>query len=689
MSAISSLGGAASGLSFSGLASGIDSKSIVESLLAVERLKVTSLQAQQATLTALQGTFGNLRSGLADLQTKVGQLARSVGGPFEGKKATSSDETALRAAAGASAAPGQYTFTVAALASAHQVASQGLADQATLLKTGTLQLQVGGVTKTITVDPTNNTLQGLASAINVSGAGVQAAVINDGSATPYRLLLSSTKTGVANQIQITNGLTQGGGGASLNLDTSTQTIQQAADAQIIIGGGAGAITVNSASNTVEALVPGVTVNLLKADPSKPVTLTVSNDTAAAEAAITDFVDSYNRVIDFINERTTYDQDTQRAGILLGSNDAATLENTLAATVGAAVRSASRQAARLSSIGVTFTDKGNLQIDKAKLGDALSEQSGGVGLAEVRRLFSLTGGSDNTKVNFLLGTTQTRSTTTPVGVKVTQAAAQASLTAGAAVSAPVTIDGTNNRLLLSVSGKALDVQLAEGAYDAAALAAQLQGAINGAGGAGASAVKVTQAGGVLNITTEAFGGAANVTITGGSALSALGFTAAQTASGQNVAGYFLANGVRESATGAGQTLIGAAGNPNTDGLQVKVTLAANELNADPDTPEASVTVSRGLASELDRVLNTYLDPVRGRMKNIGDGFQRQIDDLQDAVTRTNLLISQKNDALLRQFADMETAVNKLKAIGATVSSQLASLASLGSGSSNSGSSNSSQ
>ncbi|MBY0228117.1 MAG: flagellar filament capping protein FliD [Gemmataceae bacterium] len=683
MSSISSLSGNSLGLSFSGLASGIDSASLVDRLLAVERLKVTSLQAKQATLSNLQGTFGSLRSALADLQAKAGQLARSVAGPFEGKKATASDESLLKAAAGSTATPGQYSFKVAALAASHQVASLGLADAASPLKTGTLQFKVGGATTTIAVDGTNNTLQEVASAINASGAGIQATVISDGSATPYRLLLASKKTGTTNAIQVTNNLT-GGSGASLNLDPSTQTIQQATDAQIVLGSGAGALTVTSASNTVDSVVPGVTLSLLGADAGKTVTVTVGNDAEAAKQAVTDFVDSYNQVASFIGSRSTYDKESQRAGVLLGNHDARVIEDSLSATVGAAVRSASQQAARLSSIGVAFTDKGELKIDQAKLDSALA----GSGLDGVRKLFALTGGSDSAGVSFLLGTTRTQGTADPVGVKVTQAARQASLAAARAVAPSVAIDSSNDTLALSVNGKSMTVQMASGTYDAAGLAAELQAGITAAAGTGGPAVKVAQSGGVLSITTAAFGTSANVTVSSSPALAALGFTAGQSATGQNVAGHFLVNGVQETATGSGQVLIGGSGNARTDGLQVKVTLDPSQLNADPNMPEARVTVSRGLASQLDRVLNSFLDPVRGRMKTIDEGFQRQIDDLQASITRDNALIGQRRDVLVRRFADMETAVSRLRSLGATIASQLAGLGSLSSGSSSGSPSNSS-
>jgi flagellar hook-associated protein 2 len=52
--------------------------------------------------------------------------------------------------------------------------------------------------------------------------------------------------------------------------------------------------------------------------------------------------------------------------------------------------------------------------------------------------------------------------------------------------------------------------------------------------------------------------------------------------------------------------------------VKATAAA------PTT--ANVTVTQGLASRLNTVLNKFLDPVKGRFKAINDGFAQQTESI---------------------------------------------------------------
>ncbi len=78
----------------------------------------------------------------------------------------------LTAAASSNAAPGIYNLQVDSLAQAQEIASQGFASPTSAITQGTLQLQIGnGAATTITIDSTNNSLQGLANAINGANIG--------------------------------------------------------------------------------------------------------------------------------------------------------------------------------------------------------------------------------------------------------------------------------------------------------------------------------------------------------------------------------------------------------------------------------------------------------------------------------------------------------------------------------------
>ena len=97
---------------------------------------------------------------------------------------------------------GSYAVDVQTLARAQSLASQELADRdTTALGTGTLTLNVGGNSTEITIDSSNNTLQGIADAINDANAGVSAGIVDTGNG--YRLVMSSDESGTANEISVT------------------------------------------------------------------------------------------------------------------------------------------------------------------------------------------------------------------------------------------------------------------------------------------------------------------------------------------------------------------------------------------------------------------------------------------------------------------------------------------------------
>ena len=651
------------GLNFSGLATGIDSSKIIDGLTRINQNRIDNLKAQQTDVATKQTTFVALQAKLFDLQSKTSALSRSAGGAFDARTATTSDATAMTAAAGTAAVPGTYTVTVTGLAQAQQLASAGYADANAQIKEGTLSLAVGtGAAVTVTIDSRNNTLRGLADAINAAGGDVKASVINDGSATPYRLMLTSAKTGAANGIAVTNNLTGGTGAA---VDPAATVLQAASDAAVKLGTGAGALTVNSPTNQLTALIPGVSLNLIRADATKPLTLTVAPDTAGVTKAMGDFVDAYNAAIGFVNDQSTFDTKTQTAGVLLGNRDAAELKNQLADALSATIPGLGGAANRLSSVGLSFKDDGTLALDQGKLSDALSG-TGGATPADLKKLFALSGSSDNPGLAFAIGGDKTKPTSgTPYTVNLTTPATRATVVATGPPAGAIVIQPANNTLLMKLNGlSSAGITIPSGTYTAQDMAALLQQKINADATLNGNQVAVGLDGaGKLQITSTQYGSASKVEITGGTALADLGFAGTETATGTDVAGNFVVNGQTEAATGSGQVLTGKAGNKNTDGLSIRSSLGT--------TGSANVTVNQGLASRLNAVLSKYLDATTGRLATITKGYQASIDDFSKSIDKQNDLLATTKDNLTQQFAAMETAVNNLKGIQTQLTSLVSS------------------
>lgn len=653
--------GNSSGINFSGLGSGIDTETLIEGLTRLNARRIEALQQQKDTIVRRKSVFAELEAKLIDLQGKVGRLARSAGGPLDGMKATSSDGDALAVAAGAAATAGTYTVRVNSLAQAHQIASQGFTDPGTNIKQGTLSLQVGtGPVTTITINSSNNTLQGLADAINAANGEVRATVVRDGTSTPYRLLLTATKAGAANSITVTNNLTIGSGES---INPAHTVVQAATDAELQIGTGGGAIVVTSPKNRIEQAIPGLSFELKRADPTKTLTVNVEPDQSAMISAVQDFVDAYNGIVNWVNERNRFNTATQKGGDLLGNVEVNSLLRDMSLALGVSVAGVNPSANRLSSVGLRFDDQGRLSLDRSRLEDVLAGRVAGVSAADVKRLFALTGSSDNPAIRFLTGSSKTKPTgATPYQVDITMAATRASLTAGSDLAVTTVIDATNNTFKVKIDGReSNDLILPSGSYTRSALAAAVQSAINADPALSGASVIVDLDGNRLRITSRAYGSSSQVRVLSGSAVTSgvLGFAGGELATGTNVAGNFIVNGNSEPATGFGQVLAGNTGNANTEGLQVQVSLLPSQVVAGP---EAQLTVTQGLAVSLSDVLSRYLDPVNGRLKSVSQRFDGQVDVVNKAIDAQNDLLEKKKEALVRQFLAMESTVNRLKTLG---------------------------
>ncbi len=197
-----------SGIAIQGLISGLNTDQIIQAMLAPEQQVIANLQNQQAGIVQRETMYNTIQADLTALQSAVSSLSGATNSVFDGRTATSSNPNFATASASSGALPGVYSFQVNSLAQAQETASQGFDSANSLITQGTFQFQVGsGAVNTITINNTNDTLQGLADAINNANAGVTATIINDGSSSQgYRLLLTANNSGTANAITITNNL---------------------------------------------------------------------------------------------------------------------------------------------------------------------------------------------------------------------------------------------------------------------------------------------------------------------------------------------------------------------------------------------------------------------------------------------------------------------------------------------------
>ena len=106
-------------ISFSGIASGLDTSSWIESLVALRRAKITSLQTQREELVTTQDTLNNIRSFFNTFKTTVQKITDSKFGNtslFGRNIATSSNLGVLSATANSLAQAASYQIKVDQLA---------------------------------------------------------------------------------------------------------------------------------------------------------------------------------------------------------------------------------------------------------------------------------------------------------------------------------------------------------------------------------------------------------------------------------------------------------------------------------------------------------------------------------------------------------------------------------------------
>jgi len=190
-----SLSGPLSGITFSGIASGVDTNSIIQKLIQVDQIPITNLQSHESTIQTSQTAIQSLITTVQSLQTAANTVANSA--TFSAVTGSSSDATVASVTAGAGSVAGSYNLSVTNLASAEKLSSAAQTDPTSALNQSGIFVLNGHA---ITVAGSDS-LTSIAQNINSANAGVTASIINGGTGSAY-LTLSSTSTGASNGIQL-------------------------------------------------------------------------------------------------------------------------------------------------------------------------------------------------------------------------------------------------------------------------------------------------------------------------------------------------------------------------------------------------------------------------------------------------------------------------------------------------------
>ncbi len=433
----------ASTTSVSGLSSGIDWRSLIDQLRTAEHRPIDLLTKQKGTYGDKLKAWQDLNTKLLSLKTSAEKLNKAKGFNLFISSTSSSSGTdpndLLSATIGAAGQTGSYTIEVLRIASAQKIASQSFSNQSGTLGTGyagTFQIN----NRDITIDATDS-LANVQTKINNLNSGDQAtqvtASIVSYSATDYRLILTSQKEGAA------------GIATSPELAAAFRftEIQAGLDAQLKVDGLPLEEPLTRSSNSITDLLPGVTLNLKKAEVGTTITLNINRDLDGVSSLIKEFVDQYNQVLDYIQ--------TQSKSTLIGDTSLRSVKSNLTRNVINPVWGISSQLSTLGMAGINLDNQGKLSVNESKLKGYLETN-----FEDIKKLFIAEGTSSTGNLSYI--THGVKTTPGTYIVDITQAASTGVDVAGtingeAAIGSGTTLTGAPGTsiegLVVSYSGTA--------------------------------------------------------------------------------------------------------------------------------------------------------------------------------------------------------------------------------------------
>lgn len=339
-------------ITFGGLATGIDTASLIDGLVNAEKAGAAPYTKQQTNLSAQKTIVGNLSTALGAL----GSLADdwNVGSTELSPRTATASDSHVTVAVSSAAAAVTHAVRVEQTATSQVTTSNTFAsDTAGIAGAGTLTL--GSATVNYT---SGDSLSAIAAKINNAKAGVSASVLNDG--TTYRLLVQATSSGTAGAVAMTDT-------GSLNLADPANVKIAAHDAIVDIDG----VKVTRSKNVIDDALPGVTLTAVSAqaaaDPDT--TVAVALDTSSLTTKLTSFVNSFNVIAAGLNAQLSYSGDgstPQAANTLFGDSTLRQLQGQLTTLM-----TSKYGGHTLADLGLSRDKSGILSLDQTKLTSALA------------------------------------------------------------------------------------------------------------------------------------------------------------------------------------------------------------------------------------------------------------------------------------------------------------------------------
>jgi flagellar hook-associated protein 2 len=494
---------------------------------------------------------------------------------------------------------------------------------------GTITGTLAGGLRTGTVTGTNvavgdGSLATVIGAINNASAGVTAAAVQVGT-NAYRLQITSNTSGANNGENIDAGAFNSTVGGLTTLTT-------AADAQLTVGSGVGSYTVSSSTNTVNGILPGVTLNL-KARSTDPVTVTVARDDGAIADKVQAMIDAANKAKSTVDQLTNYDPTTKQASPLTGDSSARRLMSTLTDAFIRQVDSANPKSPGLA--GVSIDKSGNFTFDRSKFIAAFDNDPDGV-----KKLFAQGGSSANGDVTFV--SAGDGAVAGDYDVVISQIATQATANGLGGAWPPVSLPTVRVRVGSTTVSYA--VKNGDTRADVAA-------GLNAAFASNNLALQASDTGSDVGITSVDYGSNASLDVDWDDGN---GFV---TSAGQDVEGTI--NGI--TAQGSGQQLLVPFTDQTIGGLALKITATSTgDLGDFHYTP--------GIAQRTQTAVRSATDLIAGYITSSENDLKARIKFINDEVTQMELRVTQFETSLRAQWATLESTISTLKTQGDWLTAQ---------------------
>lgn len=224
-----------------------------------------------------------------------------------------------------------------------------------------------------------DTPAGVVDAINASSRGYKAQLVNDGSSSPYKVMITGAN-GATEGFSISTSDTAGN---TFGDGITVPSGYGASDANVIVDG----ISYIRKSNVITDIISGATISL-KSQTTSPASISFDRDTADLKTRLNTLVTAYNDFNDIVNQTTDPKSTLDTYGkTLVGDSTVKSIRQQIRNLLFSTSSTPGKNLNSLSQLGYSLNEKGVLSLDATKLDTALLNN-----FEDVTKLF--TGGYNN-------------------------------------------------------------------------------------------------------------------------------------------------------------------------------------------------------------------------------------------------------------------------------------------------------